>query len=156
LTRDGDAFQFNLGSQVLRGNGITQVFEGKSLKTATSLRDGLTVDADGLLRTDYAYARRVTVPSADTTTPSPTPTPTPTPIPPPLPTETTIGGVMGPVAGVCPVVAFPIGGQVVVTKSSTSYAGGSCADLVAGHSSEVSGTPAGNTVVAREIRIPIR
>jgi hypothetical protein len=63
---------------------------------------------------------------------------------------------MGPVAGVCPVVTFPVSGHVVVTSSSTSYVGGSCADLVAGTSTEVAGTPAGNTMLAREVRIRFR
>jgi len=155
MTGDGEAFQFELGRQLVRGNGSTQVFDGTSPKTASSLRDGLTVDADGLQRADYAYATRVTVQSAGTTTPTPTPTPTPppTPTPTPTPSETTIGGVSGPVTGVCPALAFPVSGQVVITNASTAYVGGSCAALVAGASAEVVGTPAGNTIVARQIRI---
>jgi hypothetical protein len=147
LARDGGLFQFMLGGQLVRGDSLTQV-DGTPA-TVDALRDGQTVDVDSLRRTDYAYARRVTIPRSEPAPTAPAPTPTPTP----TGGETTVSGVLGPLEGLCPLLVFPVNGQVVVTNASTVYTGGTCTSLVAGGSAKVTGTPEGNTVVARQITI---
>jgi hypothetical protein len=148
LQRSAGSFQFTLGGELVRGDTGTQI-EGTTPASADALRDGQTVDVDGLGRTDYAYAKRVTVPRTEPATPAPPTSPT---APPPTPT-TTVTGVLGSLAGACPVLTFPVNGQIVVTNHSTVYTGGSCNSLVAGGTAEVTGTPAGNTVIARQITI---
>jgi hypothetical protein len=41
----------------------------------------------------------------------------------------------------------------VVTSTSTTYVGGSCASLTAGQTAQVEGTPNGPIVVARQVTI---
>ena len=143
LTRDGDSLQFRLGSRLLRGNVASQV-DG-----AGALVGGATVDVDALQRTEYAYAQRVTVQPS----PSPAPEPSPSPSPNPDPNNVNLKGVLGAVSGLCPVITFPVTGQIVVTNTSTVYANGNCSNVVAGGSAQVSGTQAGNVVVARQITL---
>lgn len=179
MMRDGDVFQFNTSGQLVRGDSRTQVVDGNG--ATASLADGATVDVAGLKRAQYAYGTRITLRPADTTAtpptpgpghnpapsptptpgpgpapapaPSPSPTPSPNPGPPPNPNNVTISGVLGSISGVCPVVTFPISGQVVITNSATAYINGSCSSLVAGWSAQVNGTPDGNVVVARQVTI---
>lgn len=143
LTRDGDNIQFRLGSRLLRGNVASQV-DG-----AGALVGGAPVDVDALQRTEYAYAQRVTVQPS----PSPAPGPSPNPNPNPDPNDRSLTGVLGAVSGLCPIITFPVNGQVVVTNSSTAYVNGTCSNVVAGGSVQVSGTQAGNVVVARQITL---
>ena len=171
MTGDKGAFQFNIGRQLVRGNDATEIVDETGARSSNPLSDGMSVDLDALQRAEYAYGKRITLRRPNTPAPAPMPAPTPaptpapspapppaTPTPSPAPTpapgnDTTIGGILGPVSGVCPVVAFPVSGRVVVTNSSTTYVGGSCSSLVAGGSTEVSGTPNGNTVVARQVTL---
>lgn len=146
LERNGDAFEFRLGSRVIRGNAGSQV-DG----SAGSLAGGATVDVDGLQREEYAYAKHVTVVPADSTS-SPS-APAPSPSPSPNSNDTTFNGILGTVSGLCPVISFPINGQVVVTDLSTTYVGGTCSNVVAGESAKVEGTPVGNVLVARQITL---
>jgi hypothetical protein len=182
LLRDGSFFQFRIGNQLFRGDEETRVSNGSSTGP-TSLADGQTVDVISLQRALYAYPTQVTVQAPPTATgspspapspsptpspspsPSPSPNPTPTPGPGPSPTpgptpaplpgpnEVTVGGVLGPVAGSCPALVFPIGGQVVVTNSATGFVGGSCQSLSAGGSAQATGPVVGNTIIARQVTV---
>jgi hypothetical protein len=158
MSGDENAFQFAIGSQLVRGDGGTQVFEGTHPSSVASLRNGMTVDVDGLQRAEYAYATNVKASgsgSGDSTSapnPSPSPSPTPPPNSPPGPGELTVGGTVGNLSGVCPVLLFTLDGSAVVTNNSTQWSGGTCVTLAPGASVEATGTQSGNTIVARQVR----
>jgi Domain of unknown function (DUF5666) len=163
------AFQFRLGNRLVRGDGGSKVIDGSRTRDGSALRNGLRVGVDGIDRGDHVYATTIALsrndsndsPSPSNPNPSPSPgpsrSPAPAPGPAPAPTpesnDTTVSGVLGSVSGTCPALVFPINGSVVVTNSSTVYAGGSCRSLVLGARADVQGTPNGGVVVAREIRI---
>lgn len=169
MSWSGQTFLFRLGDHLIRGDERTQVIHGSGTTSPSSLQDGDQVALDGLRRTSYVYATRVaeqesappssTVPPTPTVPPTgpsnpPTPPPNPTPtVPTPAPDEIVLGGILGAVSGVCPLITFPVGGRVFVTNTSTTYVGGDCSSLKAGSSVEARGTQAGDVVAAREVTV---
>jgi hypothetical protein len=164
---DGNSFQFRMGSQLIRGDRDTQVFDGPRAASFAALRDGLTVDVNGLQRAEHVYAADVTVrpadsrgaPSAPSPTPAPGPSPEPSPPPSPSPSPAppsnpvTVAGVIGLLNGVCPSLVLGVNGSAVVTNESTSWVGGACTSLAPGASIEATGTRNGNAVVARQVAV---
>ena len=70
---------------------------------------------------------------------------------PPSPVEGT--GTVAAVKGTCPALTMVVHGYPVMTTSLTTYAGGDCASLTPGTKVHVTGTLAGNSVVADEVEI---
>jgi hypothetical protein len=71
--------------------------------------------------------------------------------------KTQLSGTLGaPPTGTCPALAFTVNGTMVVTSSTTSFSGGSCADLTTGSHVEVTGTPRSSGVVAMQVALSDR
>jgi len=102
---DGNAFQFTVGNQLIRGDNETQVFDGPRNALANSLRDGDTVDVDGLRRSEHIYARSVTVRPSDSQGSAPPPSTGPAPSPAPQPPSPGPGPSPNPGPGPAPTPA---------------------------------------------------
>jgi len=150
-----------IGDQLFRGNGSTQVIDATGTSTS-SLSDGMAVAVDALQRADYAYAKRITE-QASTPATGPDAGPDPGSDAGPDPGSDTgqdpgtadvdLAGPLGTISGVCPLVTFPVNGQVVIASTSTTYVGGSCASLTAGQNAQITGTPVGSFLIARLVTI---
>jgi hypothetical protein len=153
---DGNDFQFRFGSQVVRGDANTRILDRGQQVPASALRDGVSSDVTGTQLSDHLQASTIAIDSSTAAGPpaaSPAPSPGPSPGPGPGSGEITITGVLGPIAGACPVLSFPISGQAVVTNSATAFVGGSCEGLTVGGSAQVTGTPSGDVFVARTVTV---
>ena len=140
---DANGFQFQMGSQTVRGNGDTQVVEGTRPALGSSLHDGQIVDIDGLQRADYVYAALVAIRANDAApaptpspspSPGPSPSPSPSPAPSPGPSPSPSPGPSpspspGPAPGPIPTPPIPGGGNVTVGGTVNSVSG-SCPAIV--------------------------
>jgi hypothetical protein len=72
----------------------------------------------------------------------------------PVNRKTELSGTLGaPPTGTCPALAFAVNGTMIVTSSTTSFTGGTCADLTTGSHVEVTGTPRSSGVVATQVAL---
>lgn len=55
----GSYFEFRFGSQLIRGDAATQIIDVTGPVTSSMLRNTVSIDVNGLLRTDYLYATRI-------------------------------------------------------------------------------------------------
>ncbi len=59
LSNNGSFFEFRFGSQLIRGDALTQIIDVTGPVTPSMLRNTVSIDVNGLLRTDYLYATRI-------------------------------------------------------------------------------------------------
>lgn len=167
LTRNGDQFQFQADGQRVQGNGSSVVANGSNIVNAGSLANGQTVVIEGLDRSGYTFAKRVDIELQPTSGSGPSPSPGTSPDPgagsgsgpgsgsDPAPSSpgVTVSGVLSNLSGLCPVLTFPVNGQVVVTSAATAFIGGSCQAIQVGSSVEATGPVVGGQVLATQVTI---
>lgn len=68
LTGNASAFQFKIGSRVIKGDAQTAFFgDGDKLETFTDLKEGSRVEVKGDQRDNFVYATRIHINGPDTT-----------------------------------------------------------------------------------------
>jgi hypothetical protein len=78
-----------------------------------------------------------------------------TPPPPPPPPGSTVGGIVGSLAGACPSVTFIVSGTTVRTSSRTVFEGGTCSDLKDGVRAGAMGPKASDgSIDAEKVKFP--
>ena len=113
MTGTAAAFQFKIGSRVIRGDTLTVFFgDGDRPDSFDSLREGTRVEVKSLQRDGYFYAFRIHVNGSQ----GPTPTPTPNP---PQDTSASIEGTLTSLGGAAPNLQLVVAGTTVRTSADT-------------------------------------
>ena len=109
LTGDASAFQFKIGSRVVRGDSLTDFFgDGDSPDTFASLHDGDRVEVKGQQRDDYVYAARIHINGSDDEDGSGD-----------QDSSASIHGELTAMSGTPPALTLTVGGTTVTTNSGT-------------------------------------
>jgi hypothetical protein len=115
LTGTADAFQFKIGSRVIRGDTLTAFFgDGDRSDSFATLHEGSRVEVKSLQRDGFLYAFRIHISGATDAPPVP-----PAPAPAPPDTSASIEGTLTSMGGTAPVLQLVVGGTPVVTNADT-------------------------------------
>jgi hypothetical protein len=108
LTGSASAFQFNIGSRVVRGDSATEFFgDGDKPDTFSDLKNGGRVEVKGQQRDGFVYATRIHINGTETT---------PTP---PQDSSASIHGVLKSIGGAKPSLVLLVDTTTVRTSSGT-------------------------------------
>jgi hypothetical protein len=117
VTGTAAAFQFKIGSRVIRGDTLTVFFgDGDRPDSFDSLREGTRVEVKSLQRDGYFYAFRIHVNGSQGPTPTPNPNPNPNP---PQDTSASVEGTLTALGGAAPNLQLVVAGTTVRTNSDT-------------------------------------
>lgn len=147
LTGTAAAFEFKIGSRVIKGDTFTQWFgDGNSPDSFASLQDGDRVEVKGQQRDGYIYAARVHINDSDDDEDDD------------QDQSASIHGTLTAIGGSAPAMTLTVGGTTVTTTSATEVKRRgdtqTLAALVIGQSLHVVGTrQADGSIVARKIEI---
>lgn len=163
LTGNAGAFQFKIGSRVIKGDATTQFFgDGDRTTTFSALANGARVEVKGEQRDGFIFANRIHVekdedPNDDNGNEN-------------EPgddhggdpngghdnrdgQEVELSGAIAGLQGACPALSFTLGASKVTTSASTRFDGPACSTLRNGDKVEVSGTKQpDNTVAATKLK----
>lgn len=107
VTGSASAFQFKIGSRVIKGDGQTEFFgDGDSPDSFASLKDGVRVEVKGEQRDDFVYATRIHVNDDDDDDGG-------------QDTSASIHGTLTAIGGSAPGLVLTVGGTTVRTSAST-------------------------------------
>lgn len=133
LTGTASAFQFNVGSRVVKGDATTTFFgHGEQPDTFSSLKNGVRVEVKGEQRDGFVFAARIHAEGNETD-----------------PddgrgrdggTEVELKGALAAVQGACPAINAVVNGTRFTTSASTSFDGGTCSSFRNGDKVEVKAT----------------
>jgi hypothetical protein len=108
LLGSASAFQFNIGSRVVKGDLDTAFFgDGDKPDTFADLKNGARVEVKGQQRDDFVYATRIHINGTET---APTP---------PQDTSASIRGILNSIGGTKPALLLIVGTTTVRTSSGT-------------------------------------
>jgi hypothetical protein len=109
VTGSASAFQFKIGSRVVKGDAQTQFFgDGDAPDSFASLKDGVRVEVKGEQRDGFIYAARIHVNDEDDDDGET-----------PQDTSASIHGTLTAIGGADPAFVLTVGGTAVRTSSST-------------------------------------
>ena len=107
LTGSAAAFQFNIGSRVIRGDAATAFFgDGDKPDTFSDLKNGGRVEVKGQQRDGFVYATRIHINGTETATP-------------PQDSSASIHGVLKSIGGAKPSLVLLVDSTTVRTSSGT-------------------------------------
>lgn len=108
VTGTAGAFQFKIGSIVVKGDGSTAFFgDGDKPDTFADLKNGVRVEVKGQQRDGFVYAARIHVNGTSETTP-------------PQDTSASIQGTLKTMSGSAPALVLTVDSTTVRTSSSTT------------------------------------
>jgi len=140
------AFEFTVGSRLIKGDGETAFFGNGGLGSFTDLEDGVRVEVKGQQRDGYVYAARIHVNLDEEEDPEPPRT------------EDCVHGTITLVTGLVPNLALTVAGRGVTTSSATEVRRRgdlqTVAALQAGQTVSACGiVSGGSTIAAKTIQI---
>jgi Domain of unknown function (DUF5666) len=122
LTGTASAFQFTVGSQLVKGDAATSFLgHSNTTKAFADLKNGATVEVKGVQRTGFVQASRIKLEDEDEVD------------------EVKIEGTLGAVSGTCPAIASTVATTTFTTSASTRF-DDACAGFKSGDNVEVRGT----------------
>ena len=108
LTGSASAFQFNVGSRVVKGDAATTFFgDGDKPDSFSDLKNGARVEVKGQQRDGFVYAARIHINGTDDDTK------------PPQDSSASIHGTLNTIAGTKPALTLTVGTTTVRTSSGT-------------------------------------
>jgi hypothetical protein len=106
LTGTAAQFQFKIGSQIIKGDALTQFFgDGDRPDSFATLKEGSRVEVKGAMRDGYIYATRIHINGTSGDTPQDT--------------SASIQGILSAIGGSKPNLVLTVGTTTVRTSSST-------------------------------------
>ena len=146
LTGTASAFQFNVGSRVVKGDATTMFFgHGDQPDTFSSLKNGARVEVKGEQRDGFVFAARIHA-EGDETEPDDDKGKKDGGA------EVEMKGTLAAVQGSCPAINAVVNGTRFTTNASTSFDGGTCSSFKNGDKVEVKATrQADGSVVATRL-----
>jgi hypothetical protein len=125
LTGAASAFQFNVGSRVVKGDATTAIIgDSNATKTFADLKNGATVEVKGVQMTGFVQASRIHIEGAEAEPPT---------------DDVDVEGTLGAVTGACPAIASTVGSTKFTTSASTRFDDAACTAFKSGDKVEVSG-----------------
>jgi len=110
LTGTAAQFQFKIGSQVIKGDALTEFFgDGDRADSFTTLKEGSRVEVKGQMRDGFIYATRIHINGTSTDGGTP----------PPQDSSASIHGTLNALTGSTPNFVLTVGTTTVRTSSST-------------------------------------
>jgi hypothetical protein len=122
LTGTASAFQFTVGTQLVKGDATTSILGHSNMtKAFADLKNGATVEVKGVQQTGFVQASRIELEDEDEVQ------------------EVKVEGTLGTVSGTCPAISSTVTTTKFTTSASTRF-DDACAGFKSGDKVEVRGT----------------
>ena len=133
LSGGASAFQFNVGSTLVKGDGKTTILgHGNAAKTFADLKNGAKVEVKGTRGAGFLQAIRIRFEEEEQESGR----------------EVDVEGTLGALSGTCPTLSSTVGSTKFTTSSETKFEGASCSAFKAGDRVELKGTKKADGSVA--------
>jgi hypothetical protein len=128
LTGSASAFQFNVGSRVVKGDATTAILgDSNTAKTFADLKNGAEVEVKGIQQTGFVQASRIKLEDEDDAEPENEND------------EVEVEGTLGTVSGTCPAISSTVNTTKFTASASTRF-DNPCAGFKSGDKVEVKGS----------------